>query len=101
MSIEAPPPIDDRNLDKWLMNLWKELIELTGDIIDVTTTVGADTEFSVSHGLSKVPNHVQVLTSESQTVAYIQVRPSGTAWTDTTIFLTCNTATATFKLKVW
>ncbi len=76
-------------------------MEIQGQILTVSTAVGANTEFSVSHGLAKVPNYVVALCTQGQTDAYVEVKPSGTAWTDTAIFLKCNTATATFKLKIW
>lgn len=71
----------DQNIERWLA---------TG------TTDGADTEFSITHQLGRIPIGIIVIRTNKAGVFY----DSGTTWTKTTIFLKCNTATVTFTLLV-
>lgn len=103
MPLEHPPTIpNDRDLDDWLIKLYYSFVLIDGDIIEISDTgVGADTEFSVSHGLARIPNHVEILVSEGQTDAYLSIRPGSTAWTDQLIYLDCSSANAALTIKVW
>lgn len=107
--MRKPLPItsveDDINIQSQAANnltFYREIVSLAGQVIEVTSTgVPAGTEFTVSHGLGRVPSYVQVLVNENQTAgAYIEVRPSGTAWTDQYIYLHCNTNTARLTIRV-
>jgi len=100
MYLREMPQIKDTNLMVWLQEAWQVINVNQGQDIEVTTVVGADTEFAVNHDLERIPTSVQVLVTENQTDAYIEVKPSGTTWTDRIVYLKCNTATATLKVRV-
>lgn len=72
-----------------------------GRILTVTTAA-ADTEVAVPHTLGYVPQYVELLRYSGETPAsnYIQIAPTGTPWTSTYIYIKCNTATATIKLRL-
>lgn len=102
MPLEAPPRFKDRDLDNWLTKVFYAFCGNEGDIVLVSNTgVGIDTEFAVSHGLAKIPSYVEILVTEGQTDAYLQIKPSGTAWSDYFIYLKCSAANAAFKIKLW
>lgn len=101
MSLMTPQPVDDKKQDSNNFNFYREIVNLEGHVVDVTTTGGvAGTEFSVSHGLGRVPTNVEVLTKQGQTDAYILVKPSGTAWTNKIVYLHCNTDNAALRLRI-
>lgn len=100
MSIAEPQAVEDSLQFINNQNFFRELLELRGDVIDITTVVSADTDFSVTHGVGRIPTNVEVLVKEGQTSAYILVRPGSVAWTTTTINLQCNTNTATFRIRI-
>jgi hypothetical protein len=67
---------------------------VAGEFQVVADTGSADTEFSISHQLGTVPIGFLVLNIDAGGVVY----DSGTAWTDTTIYLKCSAANAAVKL---
>src|SRR6185436_15129057 len=72
-----------------------------GEEIDIDSTgVAAGAEFAVTHHLGVLPNQVELLVRKDQTDAYLAVKPSGTAWTKTKVYLKCNAATAKLRLRV-
>lgn len=60
----------------------------------VVTTASADTEFSVNHNLGAVPIGYLIAKINKGGVVY----DSGTAWTDSKIYLKCSAASATITL---
>lgn len=94
--------LDLHTLRRVLEGHYLELLRLQGQVIAVADTgVGADTEFAVTHDLRIVPSLAEALINTSSTSsAYVQIRPSGTAWTATTIYLKCNTANAALLVRV-
>lgn len=101
MSVTIPQPTGKMVHDINYRQIYYDLERLTPQKIDISTGVGADTEFTVAHGLSRIPQYLVICPRQSQTDAYIQVKPSGTAWTVNNIYLKCNTATATFSILLW
>lgn len=99
-TIYPPNTVSETNQNINNTNFYNELQRLRGYVVQVSTGVAADTEFTVSHTLGYLPLNVEVLTSEGQTDAYILVKPSGTAWSRTAVYLKCNTATATLTLRI-
>lgn len=100
VKVQVPAPVKDQAQDTNNLANYVALTRVVGDTQDVSTGVGADTEFSVSHGLGYVPNNVLVLVKQGQTDAYLAVKPSGTAWTNKLVYLKCNTASATLRLLI-
>lgn len=77
-----------------------DIRRLQGFVIDVSSNVGANTEFEIPHDLGYLATNVEVLVYDGQTDAYISVKPSGTAWTRNSVFLKCNTANCTMRLRI-
>lgn len=75
---------EGRNVDGW---------PVTG----VVTPGVADTTFSVTHGLGRIPVGFHVMSKNKA----VDVYESGTAWTNTTISLKASVATATVKLFIF
>jgi hypothetical protein len=73
-----------------------------GEIVDISSTgVSANTTFSVTHHLGYIPDQVEVLVGRNTTTsAYVAVRPSGVAWTASTVSLQCNTTNAALRLRI-
>ena len=65
--------------------------------VSVTDTGNADTEFSVTHHLGRVPNGYLVTRINVAGAIY----ESGTAWSDATIYLKCSAADAAVTLRVF
>lgn len=97
----------DRNLVLELLSAWRELsLLLNGglkvsdnfdaDIVDVSDSGSADTEFTVAHDLKKVPNGFLVFNIDKGGIVY----DSGTSWTTTAIYLKCSVANAAIKVCV-
>lgn len=78
------PKDDSRNIDGW---------PVTG----VVTPAVADTAFSVTHGLRRVPVGFHVLSKNKA----VDIYESGVAWTTTTISLKASVASATIKLFIF
>lgn len=98
--MQTPQPVDNGHQVYNNRVFYKAISDMVGDVVDIVTAVGADTEFYVEHGLQRVPMQVDVLTKQGQTDAYIAVKPSGTAWTKTRVYLKCNTATCSLRLRI-
>ena len=64
------------------------------EIIDVTAGGTADTEFSVTHTLARVPLESFVVWRSQNSVIY----RGTTAWTTTTIWLRASVASTTFRI---
>lgn len=67
---------------------------MAGEWQVIADTGSADTEFSVSHTVGSVPQGFLVTNIDAGGVVY----DSGTAWTDTTIYLKCSAANAAVTL---
>lgn len=66
--------------------------------IDVFTPSVADTEFTVPHGLGRKPIGYDVVRRDKAAIVYDS---SGGSWSDTLLYLKCNTASTTIKLRVY
>lgn len=101
MSLQTPQPIKDPSQDSNNKLFYRELLYLKGQVIDIDDTgVVAGVEFAVEHGMRRVPSQVEVLVKEGQTAGYLSVQPGATAWTNTTIYLLCNTNNCNLRLRL-
>lgn len=99
--IDAPIVVKDFQQQQNNNSFYNAVRELIGQVIDIASTgVSADTEFSVKHGLGRVPSQVQLLVKQGQTDAYLSIRPGPTAWTSTLIYLDCSAANAALRIRV-
>lgn len=96
----APKPVEDPAQNHNNRVFYNKLSEHIGQVVTKATGVAANNEFSVSHSLGRIPTQVELLVAEAQGSNYIQIRPSGTAWTKTLVYLHCNTNTVTLKLRI-
>ena len=98
----------DKSLEQELLSFMNELSELlngglkfsdnfNAEIIDVADTGPANSEFSVSHTLKRVPVGYIVINKDRAGDVY----DSGTTWTSTTLYLKDDTANASIKLLVF
>jgi hypothetical protein len=98
----------DKSLEKELFRYMYELAmvlnkgllftdNFNAQIFTVADTGLADTEFSVSHTLKRVPSGYLVVNRDKAGVVY----DSGTAWTVTEIYLKCNVASTNIKIIVF
>lgn len=67
------------------------------DIVSVADTGLVDTEFSVAHGLKKVPEGYIVIGRNKAGTVY----DSGGTWTTTALLLKCNVANCTLKILIF
>lgn len=65
--------------------------------LTVADSGSADTEFSITHHLGRVPAGFILTKSDKAAVLY----DSGSAWTTTTIYLKCNVANAALTVSVF
>ncbi|UCD07833.1 MAG: hypothetical protein JSW41_02610, partial [Candidatus Aenigmatarchaeota archaeon] len=65
--------------------------------VQMSDTGAANTEFSVTHQLDRVPVGYIVTYINKAGVIY----DSGTAWTATTMYLKCSVANTTVTLLIW
>jgi hypothetical protein len=65
--------------------------------VSIADTGIADTEFSVTHHLGRVPSGFLITMSDKACSCY----DSGTAWTSSAIYLKCNAASAAVKVLVF
>jgi len=101
MAISSPKIVKDTDQQRNNLAFYQELTRQAGEVIDIADTgVGANADFSVSHGLGRKPQHVEVLVKEVQSNAYLTLRPGTVAWSETTISLQCNTANAALRIRV-
>lgn len=63
-------------------------------VVTVSDTGAANTEFTVTHTLKTVPIGFIVINNNKAGIVY----DSGTAWTTAAVYLKCNTANCTVKL---
>lgn len=70
---------------------------LHAQIVTVSDTGLADTEFDVAHTLRRIPAGFIIVNRDAACIVY----DSGSAWTSTTIYLKCNTANANIKVLVF
>lgn len=99
--------ITDPAVKVWADDLLKFLDDIIGRIaaipfnrsenVSVADTGNADTEFAVSHHLTRIPSGFIVAKSNKSGVVY----DSGTAWTTTAIYLKCSAANAAVELCVF
>lgn len=92
---------------RWLADLIKTLMATFRDIsemplnkssqVSVADTGTADTEFTVSHYLGRIPEGYLLTCTDKAASVY----ESGTAWTATTIYLKCSAANAKIDLLVF
>lgn len=66
-------------------------------IADTADTGDANTEFSVTHYLARVPTGFLLVKSNKACNVY----DSGTAWTTSTIYLKCDAANAIIKIAIF
>jgi len=93
-----------QQLEEWQQNL-KSILDRgieRNDNVDqrdatFTSNAVADTEDAVTHTLGKIPEGFRVINSDKAATVY----DSGTAWTETTIFLKTNVASATITIEVF
>jgi hypothetical protein len=72
-----------------------------GQEVTIPDTGTADTTFSVSHSLGRIPEHVQLLIGKADTTsAYVQIRRGATTWTRSMVYLQCNTANAAITIRI-
>ena len=71
---------------------------LDAQYIDVFTPSVADTEFTVPHGLGRKPIGYDVVRRDKAAVVYDS---SGGSWGSDAIYLKCNVASTTIKLRVY
>ena len=62
-----------------------------------TTPVGANTDFTITHGLGYIPDTILMQDTDNGGVLY---RSPITAWTKTTVTLRCTTASANYRVRV-
>lgn len=94
----------DFELRKWIRKV-AELLNggikfddnFNAEIASVADTGVADTEFSYTHSLKRVPAGFIVINISKGGVVY----DSGTAWTATTIYLKCTQASTVVKLLIF
>ena len=101
MGLPVPQPVQETAQNMNNQNVWREIQIIQGQVIDIADTgVAADTEFSVAHGLARVPSNVEILVKEGQTDAYLSIRPGATAWTNKLIYLDCSSANAALRIRI-
>jgi hypothetical protein len=70
---------------------------MSGEFQEFISSGAANTEFSVTHTVGSVPVGILILWQDLAGSLY-QGPATGTAWTDTTIYLKCSVASVTFKV---
>lgn len=94
-------PVTDQTQEHNNKAIFKVVSDHIGQVIDIADTgVGANTEFSVNHTIGYKASQVELLTKEGQTDAYLTIKPSGTAWTSTVVYLKCSSANAALRIRV-
>lgn len=71
---------------------------LDAQYIDVFTPGVADTEFAVPHGLGRKPIGYDVVRRDKAAIVYDS---SGGSWGENVLYLKCNVASTTIKLRVY
>lgn len=71
---------------------------LDAQYIDVFTPSVADTEFAVPHGLGRKPIGYDVVRRDKAAIVYDS---SGGSWGENVLYLKCNVASTTIKLRVY
>lgn len=66
-------------------------------VIKTTTTSTADTEFSITHSLDRIPVGFIVINTDK----YCNIKASGTTWTTSLIYLKCDVATVALTLLIF
>lgn len=82
-----------------LDGIFKEIASISfnqSESLDVADTGNANTEFSVTHHLDRVPVGFFVTNADKA----VSVYASGTAWTSTTIYLKADAANAAITISV-
>lgn len=62
-----------------------------------TSPATAGDEFRITHNLGFIPNNFLVVSKSGAGEIY----PSGTAWTESTAFLKCTTASLSMRVLIW
>lgn len=70
---------------------------IAGQFQEFTSDAVADTQFTVAHTIGSIPVGYIVLWQNIAGTLY-QGPSTGTAWTDSNIYLKCNVASVTFKV---
>ena len=84
MGLDSPRVVRDSNQRQINRRIYQEILRIIGQEVDITSTaVGADTEFSVSHGLGRVPAQVQILVKEGHDLALQPGLANYYTWTAT------------------
>ena len=94
-------PVKDQTQEWNNRTLFKIGSDHIGQVVDVTDTgVGANTEFAVNHTIGYKASQVELLVREGQSDVYLTIKPSGTAWTITNVYLKCNQANAAMRVRI-
>lgn len=95
------------NIKEWADKL-QQMLDMTfrkiadipfnqSESLTVADTGNADTEFSLTHHLSRIPNGYIITKSDKACGVY----DSGTTWTTKTMYLKCDTANVALSLSVF
>lgn len=88
------------NLHQFLDTTFRKVSDIPfnqSESLTVADTGNANTEFSITHHLGRVPNGYIITKSDKACGVY----DSGTTWTTTTIYLKCDTANVALSLSVF
>lgn len=66
---------------------------------NVTAPATPNTEFAITHNLGYVPSHYPIVNADRACKVY-QLPNTGTAWTNTQIFVKCDTASAVLRVFI-
>lgn len=83
-----------------LDDLIKKIVSIPfnrSEILEISDTGTANTEFSIAHHLIRIPKGFIVVRIDKAASVYA----SGTTWTKTTIYLECSLANSSIKLCVF
>ena len=98
----------EESLEKELLSAWNELSQLlngglkfsdnfNSQVIEISDTGSANAENTVAHTLKRVPTGFIVTYIDKAGVVY----DSGTAWTNSNIYLKCDVANCNVKVLVF
>jgi hypothetical protein len=71
---------------------------LSGQWVNVTAPGSANTEFSLTHSLGRIPSFYWFIADRSCNL--YQLPNTGTAWTSTKVYVKCDTASAVLRVFI-